>query len=110
MLGYTTMQTGRNFCLCLVFGFAALGASAQSVHCAKAVTPSEKFICANQDLSEADTRMAAAYNAALVQLSEEGRRRLAESQHSWIKYRRDASKLDVHYLKGVYDSRTKQLE
>src|SRR5262249_37372820 len=49
-------------------------------------------------------------NAALVQLSEEGRRRLAESKHSWVKYRRDASKLDVHYLKGIYDSRTRQLE
>jgi uncharacterized protein len=111
MLGYTTMQTSsRNLCLFLLFGISALSASAQSFDCAKAIKRYEKFICANRDLSEADSRMAAAYNAALVQLSEEGRRRLVESQRSWLKYGLDTSKLDVHYLKGIYGYRTKQLE
>ena len=111
MLENTTMQTsGRKLCLLLVFGIAALSASAQSFDCGKAATPFDKFICANRDLSAADSKMAAAYKAALAQLSEEGRRRLVESQRSWLKYERNTSNLDVRYLKGTYSSRMKELE
>jgi uncharacterized protein len=91
-------------------GVGGFSASAQSFDCKKAATPFEKFICADRDLAAADSKLAAAYQAALAQLSEEGKRRLVESQRSWIKYDRNTTKLDVGYWKATYAARTKQLE
>jgi uncharacterized protein YecT (DUF1311 family) len=96
--------------LFLVFGSAFLSASGQSFDCAKAAGRYEKFICSHRELSAADSRMSVAYQAALAQLSGDGKRRLVESQRSWLKYGRSASPLDADYLEDAYRHRTKQLE
>jgi len=81
---------GRNLGLLplVVLVAAAFCMNAQSFDCSKAAMPYEKFICAHKELSAMDSNMAAAYKAALSHLSEEGKRRLVESQRSWLKYGR----------------------
>jgi uncharacterized protein len=90
--------------------FAMASATAQSFDCAKATEPAEKFVCANKELSAVDEKMAAAFKAAMAQLSDEGKRRLIESQRSWIKYDRNVAKLDVDEIKASYTGRINDLE
>ena len=93
-----------------IVGLAIASAAAQSFDCAKATEPAEKFVCANKELSAADEKMAAAFKAAMSQLSDEGKRRLIESQRSWIRYDRNVSKLDVEQIKASYTGRISELE
>lgn len=90
--------------------FITLTAGAQSFDCSKATEPHEKFICANKDLSAADKEMGVVYNSILPQLSGEGKRRLAESQRSWLKYDRNMSSLDGDSIAASYRGRTRQLK
>jgi uncharacterized protein len=93
-----------------IAGLSLASAGAQSFDCAKATEPAEKFICANKELSAADKKMAAAFKAAMSQLSDEGKRRLIESQRSWIRYDRNVAKLDVDEVKASYTGRIDELE
>src|SRR5258708_1657259 len=93
-----------------IIGLAVASAAAQSFDCAKATEPAEKFVCANKELSAADEKMAAAFKAAMSQLSDEGKRRLIESQRSWIRYDRNVAKLDVDEIKASYTGRMNELE
>jgi uncharacterized protein len=90
--------------------FSSVIAAAQSFDCAKAIEPHEKFICANKELSAADKDMAAVYNSVLPQLSGEGKRRLAESQRSWLKYDRNMAALGPDSITASYRGRTAQLK
>jgi uncharacterized protein len=90
--------------------FSTVIAAAQSFDCSKATEPHEKFICANKELSAADKEMAAAYNSVPPQLSAEGKRRLAESQRSWLKYDRNMSPLDADSIAASYRGRIGQLK
>lgn len=85
-------------------------AAAQSFDCSKATEPHEEFICANKELSAADKEMTAVYNSVLPQLSAEGKRRLAESQRSWLKYDRNMSPLEADSIAASYRGRTGQLK
>lgn len=93
-----------------IVSLAIASAGAQSFDCAKATEPAEKFICANKELSAADEKMAAAFKAAMSQLSDEGKRRLIESQRSWIKYDRNVARLDLAEIKASYTGRINDLE
>ncbi len=93
-----------------IVSLAIASAGAQSFDCAKATEPAEKFVCANKELSAVDEKMAAAFKAAMAQLSDEGKRRLIESQRSWIKYDRNVAKLDVDEIKASYTGRINDLE
>lgn len=90
--------------------FLSAIAAAQSFDCSRATEAHEKFICANKELSAADKEMAAVYNSVLPQLSAEGKRRLAESQRSWLKYDRNMSPLETDSIAASYRGRTGQLK
>lgn len=90
--------------------FSTLIAAAQSFDCSKATEAHERFICANKELSAADKEMGAVYNSVLPQLSAEGKRRLAESQRSWLKYDRNMSPLTADSIAASYRGRTAQLK
>jgi uncharacterized protein YecT (DUF1311 family) len=70
----------------LIAGMCATSVRAASFDCAKAATPVEKTICTDKDLSAEDEAMAKAYQAAMVQLSPEGRAALRDSQRQFLTY------------------------
>ncbi|QIG47979.1 DUF1311 domain-containing protein [Nordella sp. HKS 07] len=68
----------------------ALGVQpAVAFDCAKAQSPVEKAICADQKLKAADDAMAAAYSSLRGTLGAAERKGLAASQRKWIKSRED---------------------
>src|SRR5215469_11561323 len=96
---------------CLVaLGAWPLAAAAQSFDCSKAAEAHEKFICANRKLSVADQEMGSVYNSMLSQLSPDGKRRLAESQRSWLKYERNMAPLKAEEMESSYRGRIDQLK
>src|SRR5580704_1959391 len=104
------MRVGKfSYVAVCVLWFARM-ANAQSFDCAKASTNYEKLICGNRELSTADSQMAAAYQAALAQLSDDGKLWLIRSQRSWLRYDRNTTELDVEHLKWSYVFRIKRLQ
>lgn len=91
-------------------GVAPSPARAASFPCAKATTPTEKAICADQGLSKLDERLAAAYRSALNQLSgsspEEGKAQAAlkADQRAWLGERNGCGG-DVSCLRAVQERR-----
>ena len=85
-------------------------AQAASFPCAKASTPTEKAICADQGLSKLDERVAAAYRDALTLLSgsspEEGRAQVAlkADQRGWLG-ERNACGADLSCLTAAHERR-----
>jgi uncharacterized protein len=63
-----------------------LTAQAASFSCAKAVSPQEKAICANPELSHSDEEMSAAYKAALQKVSDAAQVAMHADQTSWLKW------------------------
>lgn len=66
-------------------GTTSFRASAASFDCASATRPMEKLICSDARLSEADERMARAYEAKREALSPAGRQILKQGQRSWLR-------------------------
>lgn len=62
---------------------------AAAIDCAKAQSPIEKAICADQKLKAADDAMSAAYSSLRETLTAAERKGLAASQRKWIKSRED---------------------
>lgn len=90
---------------------------AASFDCAKAGTPIEKAICANQDLSDLDTRLAATYRDQRGRLTPEGADWLKAQQQDWLRWLRatciPAGNRNgdlVECLRDQYTVRVKQLE
>ena len=85
-------------------------AQAASFPCAKASTPTEKAICADEGLSKLDERVAAAYREALALLSgsspEEDRAQVAlkADQRGWLG-ERNACGADLSCLKAAHERR-----
>lgn len=57
-----------------------------SFDCSRAVTPQEKAICANPQLSRLDEQMAALYQALLAQLSPGAAAEVRQDQRDWIRW------------------------
>lgn len=102
----------------LIVAICVLGsptAQAASFDCAKATRAVDKLICADADLSNADSALASAYKAAMARAgSDEDRTTLRNSQRLWLQTR-DAKCLRVvpaaasECLKGEYAARLAQL-
>jgi uncharacterized protein len=61
-------------------------AHAASFNCSKAITPQEKAICNNPELSHADEQLAAAYKASLQEVSLPAQIDLRTDQAAWLKW------------------------
>ncbi|MDD2770408.1 MAG: lysozyme inhibitor LprI family protein [Methylococcus sp.] len=85
---------------------AALVGASPSFDCGKARTGVEHMICANQDLAEADVKMAGAYQRALTQAGD--RVKLTADQNAWRKNVRDRCS-DVSCLREAYKIRIERL-
>lgn len=59
-------------------------ASAASFDCTKAVSPLEKVICGNEELSRLDEQLAEKYRSGLNALSPEGQSLLRRGQRDWL--------------------------
>lgn len=57
-----------------------------SFDCSRGVTPQEKAICANPELSRLDEQMAASYQALLAQLSPGAAAEVRQDQRDWIRW------------------------
>lgn len=75
----------RLFLIAGVFIFLSSHAEAASFDCKKAKSEVEKVICSDENLSDLDERIAAAYHNALSKLSPEGQRILRDGQRRWLK-------------------------
>lgn len=79
---------------------------AASFDCTKAVTPFERAICDNPELSAADQRLAATYDTAVGGLSDLARGALKTGQREWLSYAQRACTSDARPLSaGTYDER-----
>lgn len=78
-----------------------------SFDCTKAVTISEKMICANKELSISDEKMAQIYNKALGVSPDP--QNLKKQQKSWIKLIRDVC-LDISCMLKAYEKRMSELD
>jgi uncharacterized protein len=100
----------------VAFVLAAGDGRAASFDCGKPSAPQEKLICGSPELSERDDRLAAAYKAALAQLSEEGQRLLRDQQRAWLEQNRlecgpvGNEDGDAMCLMDAYDERIEGLE
>jgi uncharacterized protein len=94
--------------------FASLGEAA-SFDCAKAHVPFERAVCADPNVSAADTLLAQRYGEAKSQLSDAGKRIVQDGQRQWLRYVRalctgHANANDAtRCLKDAYDARLNDL-
>ena len=106
----------RNICLVLLL-LANSAALAASFDCAKAKTPREQAICASPELSAADDKMAAAYQAVLTAATPEMVAEVREGQRAWlhaianhcVKPGSASSTALAECLLGYYQTRTQEL-
>jgi uncharacterized protein YecT (DUF1311 family) len=73
------------FLVCLAMLLACEAANGASFDCTKAQTLQEKAICASPELSAADDRMAAAYEALLAAAPAELKTEILTGQRAWIR-------------------------
>ncbi|MBE7733032.1 DUF3298 domain-containing protein [Devosia faecipullorum] len=79
---------------------------AASFDCTKAVTPFERAICENPELSVADQRLAVTYETATGGLSDLARGAVRTGQREWLSYAQRACTKDARPLTtGTYDER-----
>ncbi len=103
-------------CLFLLLAVSAVPSLSQaaSFPCAKASTPTEKAICADQPLSKLDERVSAAYREALKLLSGnspeegEGGAAVKAEQRVWLG-ERNACGADLACLRSTHERRLKRL-
>src|SRR5690606_34607066 len=91
-----------------LFGFSipVVTAHAASFDCNKASTPFEKAICADEDLSAADERLARTYSYAIGGLSESALATMKNGQREWLAFAQRACTQDAKPLTtGTYDDR-----
>lgn len=77
-----------------------------SFDCTKATTGSERLICSNKELSEADVQLVQAYRAALENTAEKDV--LKRQQRDWLKNERDACST-VECMMKAYKDRMEKL-
>lgn len=85
-----------------------VGAQAASFDCAKAATPTEKQICANQRISDLDEYLGRYYQTARAELGR-GAACLAPNQREWLRTVRNVCK-DAKCLERVYLDRLAELD
>jgi len=88
--------------LAIAAALAINTASAASFDCAKAVTPTEKSICADPVLSRLDEQLDDAYRVAQKRAS--SRIALRDAQRTWLATRRDVCR-DSTCLRAAYQAR-----
>ncbi|MBK8188149.1 MAG: DUF1311 domain-containing protein [Cellvibrio sp.] len=86
------MKTVHRFCrpvlaCCLLFTLAGIVSANPSFNCKNASTFTEKRICANPTLAEADTKLAKAYNQFIKKLPEAARVTAKQMQQLWVRER-----------------------
>jgi uncharacterized protein YecT (DUF1311 family) len=64
-----------------------------SFDCTKAITPTEKAICANPDLGRLDQEIADGYKQLLAQVDNPFKKYVQVAQRAWLKSRRDPNNL-----------------
>jgi len=84
------------------------GTQAASFDCAKAATPTEKLVCANQRVSDLDEYLGRYYQTARSELGR-GAACLAPNQREWLRSVRAACK-DAACLERVYLNRLAELD
>jgi len=93
-------------------------AFAASFDCSKAKTPQEKAICASQELSAADDKMAATYKTVLAGATPEIAVKVRDGQRIWLRALEDhcvirgagAPTAQDECLLGYYEMRTAELQ
>lgn len=103
------MRDARHWMAGLGLLAATLG-SAEAMDCSRPATPTERLICSNDRVSEADQRMAFAFFLAYRRAStDETKDAIRRQQRGWETQVRDAC-ADVPCLLKVYEERTLDLE
>lgn len=90
----------------LVVTFTPSALHAASFDCIKASSRVDKMICANEELSSADEKLARVYRAAYRKAPD--RKALNAAQRSWVRKRNSAAGPDE--LKDLYKSRIDELK
>ncbi len=90
----------------LVVTLAPAALHAASFDCMKAVSRTDKMICANEELSLADEKLAHAYRAAYRKTRD--KKALNAAQRSWARKRNSAT--DPEELKFMYKTRIDELK
>lgn len=84
---------------------AAAPANAASFACSKAATPREKTICADPELSRADSDLAAAYRTALARAAGDWPAYLRADQRRWLRDQAGTCRAEAACLKRDYGLR-----
>ena len=77
--------------------------------CKRASSLSEKAICTNHSLSDADVKLATSYHLLTPMLAMGSRGDVQDSQRAWLK-QRDACGKNTACLQGMYSQRQQQLD
>jgi len=104
------MKKLRIVLLSSLFCINGLGlAHAASFSCDKAETSTEKTICQNRSLNDADVKMATTYNIVVHALPMGGRYAEKGAQYQWLK-QRDSCRANVSCITQRYTERQKHLD
>ncbi|MBK0064802.1 MULTISPECIES: lysozyme inhibitor LprI family protein [unclassified Acinetobacter] len=82
---------------------------AASFSCDKAKTVTEKAVCQNRNLNDADVRMVTTYNIVIHALPMGGRDAEKGAQYQWLK-QRDSCRANVSCIAQRYSERQKHLD
>ncbi|MPW44548.1 lysozyme inhibitor LprI family protein [Acinetobacter guerrae] len=82
---------------------------AASFSCEKAKTATEKAICQNRSLNDADVKMVTTYNIVIHALPMGGRDAEKGAQYQWLK-QRDSCRANVNCIAQRYSERQKHLD
>jgi len=104
------MNNKLAICLALFSGIAfTQNLQAASFSCDAAKTKTEKSICKNRSLNDADVKMATTYQIVLHALPMGGRDSQKDAQYQWLK-KRNACAAGVSCIGKAYQQRQKQLD
>jgi len=92
----------------LVFTRVADAASYVPLDCVKAASPTEKTICGNYALGQAEARMATLFSIATSLVAMGQRGDIGDAQRQWLQ-KRDACGRNVACLAKAYSDRIQQL-
>lgn len=93
--------------LAIGLALAVPASSLAALDCSRAKTNTEKLLCSNSRLAEADERMALAYRGAIHRGADP--RTLMQSQRVWIDEARDVCN-DVECMLNAYEERISDLD
>ncbi len=104
------MNNKLAICLALLSGIAfTQNLQAASFSCDAAKTKTEKSICKNRSLNDADVKMATTDQIVLHALPMGGRDNQKDTQQQWLK-KRNACAANVSCISKAYQQRQKQLD